>query len=205
MKNLLIPLLSLLLLSGCVGGSSAVTRFYTLEPQSITTYATVDVPPDLSIGLGPIELPDLLNRPEIVSREGQNQVLLAGFDHWAGSLKQSMERQMSEQLMQQLKTTRVARHPWPRYRALDYQIKVDILRFDGTLDHKAILSGVWSILDGEGREELRTGVFNLDEPVKGDGHQPLVAALSQLTGRLTDQLAQELALEVAARQGRKAR
>lgn len=197
MQRVFILLVSSLMLAGCAGGISPVTRFYTLEAPPAAAYAPLPVPAGLSIGLGPIELPDLLNRPQIVSRDDGNRVEIGSFDNWAGSLQDNMARLMIQQLMVQLNTTRIATYPWPRYREVDYQIRLDVLRFDGVLGGATALKGLWTLVDGKGRRELDTGAFAFEDRAESGEYAGLVAALGRMTARLTDQLAHVLADHLA--------
>ncbi|GAB6190600.1 PqiC family protein [Desulfocastanea catecholica] len=46
----------------------------------------------------PVEIPDYLNRPEIMTRKGRNTVELAEFNRWAGSFKESITAVLAENL-----------------------------------------------------------------------------------------------------------
>jgi uncharacterized lipoprotein YmbA len=200
MNRRLFTLLSVLVLSGCIGGTSPATRFYSLDPTLVSDEpAVLHVPEGLSIGLGPVQLPDMLDRPHIVARTGEHGIALGEFDQWVGNLNENMSRFMAQQLMAQLNTSRVAIHPWPRHRELDYQVRVDVLRFDGVLGGNAELSGTWSMLDGEGRDELQTVAFAFREPVAGADFEDLVTSLGALTQQLTRQIAEAIARHATSR------
>ena len=44
----------------------------------------------VAINIAPVELPDYLNRLQIVTRDGRNELKLAEFDRWAGSLAENI-------------------------------------------------------------------------------------------------------------------
>ncbi len=189
MFRLFLPLLPILALTGCVGGTSPATQFYVLKPApAASEYPVLQVPTDLSIGLGPIQLPPMLERPQIVTRIQGHSVVLGEFDRWVGNLKENMARIMARQLMRQLNTSRVALHPWPRHRELDLQVRLDILRFDGTLGGTTELSGTWTLVDGSGMKELRTEAFNMTHATAGPEYEDLVASMGQTTAELTNQI-----------------
>lgn len=189
MQRLLILGVSVAALAGCTG-SSPPTRFYVLDPVAIgANYPNLPLASNLAIGVGPIKLPDLLDRPHIVARGVGQGVDLGEFDHWAGSLRANMARFMARQLMQQLGTERVSISPWPRHRRLDYQVAVDVLRFDGELGGSAELSGTWTLVDGNGRAELASAAFSLSDRTGGPDYAHLVASLGRLTAELTSRIA----------------
>jgi len=78
-----------LILAGCA--KTPPSRFYTLSPLSGSEAkaGAEKEDHDLTIGVGPITLPDHLDRPQIVTRESSNVIELAEFDRWAGSLKEN--------------------------------------------------------------------------------------------------------------------
>ncbi len=182
-----------LLLGGCTG-ISPPARFYVLDAVPTTSDApSLGVRPGLAIGLGPIDLPDLVMRPQIITRPGAHTVRLSEFDQWAGELTPNMARVMGRELMQRLHTERVALYPWTGTKRLDYQVRVAVFRFDGRLSGPAVLEGTWTLLDGKDREELLTEAFSLSETVAGPEYTDLVEALSRLAVRLADLTAEAIA------------
>ncbi len=190
MYRLFILYVSTVLLAGCIGGASPPTRFYMLDPSVIgADYPSLPLASNLAIGVGPIKLPDVLDRPHIVARGAGQGIQLGEFDHWAGSLEENIARFMARQFMHQLGTERVSISPWPRHRKLDYQVAVDVLRFDGELGGRAELSGTWTLVDGDGRKELASAAFSLTDQVNGSDYAHLVASLGRLTAKLTSHIA----------------
>jgi len=186
MLRLMLILMAVLLLAGCAG-TSPPTHFYALE----TADAPVKVAsmPELSLGLGPVILPDTLDRPQIVARTAAFRVELAEFHRWAGDLNANLSRLLVGRLMGALGTDRVFLHPWARHRKLDYQARVDLLRFDGNLGGEAELTGTWTLLDGDGRRELYLEAFSIKGRVSGAEHRDMVATLSALAVQLADRIA----------------
>lgn len=189
MKHLLPLALTALLLTACAG-TSPPTYFYTLEAASVEILGQKAQGP--GIGLGPVILPDTLDRPQIVTRNGDYGIELAEFHRWAGGLRADMSRLMAARLMQQLDTERVSLYPWPRHRNLDYQVRVDVLRFDGQLGAQAVLEGSWTLLDGEGRKELRQRAFRFNETAAGTDYRAMVEAMSRLVILLVDDIAAQI-------------
>ncbi|TNF57324.1 MAG: hypothetical protein EP309_00660, partial [Gammaproteobacteria bacterium] len=42
---------------------------------------------DLSLGIGPVTVPDFLDRPQLVTRPGANRLEVDEFQRWGGSLR----------------------------------------------------------------------------------------------------------------------
>lgn len=180
-----------LLISGCAGVTPP-TRFLELSPQSPLPLEQPISQTGLSIGLGPISLPDVLDRPQIVTRVNTNQLNLADFNHWAGELEKNVYRVLQQNLMALLETNRVAPYPWPRYRKLDYQISLQVLQFDGRLGEKVQLQGLWTLLSHDGEKELLVERYDIQLPINGEGYEALAATQSKALNQLSKQIAQGL-------------
>lgn len=169
-------------------GSSPKTEFYELnaEVKSIAQMANLSEGP--AVGVWQVELPDLLGRSEIVTRDNPFKVAMADFSWWAGSLSENMTLLIVTQLSQDLQSNRVVASPWPTYRKNDYQVLVHVQRFDGVLGGEVVLRGLWSLLDGDGTEELARQIFELKTQTADLTYQEMVAAMSRLTVDLSRQL-----------------
>ena len=110
--NLFAVLLSLLV-AGCIGSATRPSTFYVLSTDSAAPVAGRESPaPPLSLGLGPVELPDVLDRPQIVTRPDSNRVDLAEYDRWGGDLGEDLSRVLAQNLMARLNTDAVLLYPW---------------------------------------------------------------------------------------------
>ena len=172
-----------LVLTGCAG-TSPPTSFHTLDATPVQG-SVISPRSELSLGLGPVELPEMLKRPQLVIRASASDIELSEFHQWAGDLEDTVTRAMASQLMLGLGTDKVAVYPWPRHRAIDYQMRVDVLRFDGALGGEVVLAGTWTLADGEGRREITTRAFSFSESAGGRSYSDLVAAMSRLVARLS--------------------
>ncbi|MBW2217673.1 MAG: membrane integrity-associated transporter subunit PqiC, partial [Deltaproteobacteria bacterium] len=129
----------LMLLTGCA--STEPSRFYTLTPipGPDAEVLSETVAQDVSVGVGPINIPDYLDRQQIVTSSNQNEIKMSEFDRWAGSLEDSFARVLSENLSVLLSTDRVFLFPWRGIITVDYHIGVDVIQFDGELGGNASL------------------------------------------------------------------
>src|SRR5437016_7035731 len=88
--------------AGCA--STPASRFYTLSATT-TSGATSS---DVSIAVGPVSVPAVVDRPQIVVTTGPNQVRLEEFNRWAAPLQNSIARVVAENVVAMLGTRRVA-------------------------------------------------------------------------------------------------
>jgi uncharacterized lipoprotein YmbA len=177
----------LVLLAAC--GSSPKTEFYVLNADQSSVIQSANVSAGPSVGVWQVDLPDLLDRSEIVTRDNRFKVTMADFSWWAGNLQENMTLLIVTQLSQQLQSNRVVTSPWPSYRKIDYQVITRVERFDGELGGEVVLRGLWNLLDGAGENELRREAFEFKVNTADLTYQEMVAAMSGLTVQLTEQLA----------------
>jgi hypothetical protein len=177
----------LVLLAAC--GSSPKTEFYVLNADQSSVMKSANLSTGPSVGVWQVDLPDLLDRSEIVTRDNRFKVNMADFSWWAGNLRENMTLLITTQLSQFLQSNRVVVSPWPSYRKIDYQVIVRVVRFDGELGGEVVLRGLWNLLDGAGENELKREVFEFKVNTADLTYQEMVAAMSGLTVQLTAQVA----------------
>jgi uncharacterized lipoprotein YmbA len=179
---------SLVVLGGCLGGSSPPSRFYLLSPLPAPEAAAAAVG-GVAIGVGPVAIPEYLNRGQIVTRTGENRLELGEFDRWAEPLQKNLARVLVLNLSTLLSTDRVALHPWNRSTPMDYQVIVDVARFEPGTDGKTSLLARWSIVDGADRKILRMRKSSFSEPVAEESYETRVASMSRAVGALSREIA----------------
>ncbi len=187
-----------LIMAGCA--STAPTRFYSLSSlvASDATNETASADQDIAIGVGPVEIPDYLYRPQIITRTGRNEIKIADFDKWAGSLKTDISRVIAENLSVLLSTVRVYAYPWKNYIPVKYQIVVNVSRFDGSLGGDVVLKAHWTILGGEDKKVILTDTASFSEKTDGKDYDSLVAAKSRMLANLSREIATALTRSVPA-------
>ena len=152
--QLLILFILLSVFSGCAG--TEPSRFYRLSTlqDTHTLQGTMTADQDISVGVGPINIPDSLKRPQIVTLTSTNELDLAEFDRWAGALEDNMSAVIAENLSMLLSTDNVHIYPWSRSVTTDYQVAVDIIRFDGGLGDNAEMIARFTIFGENGQKML---------------------------------------------------
>lgn len=174
------------------GCGSSPTRFYALSalPQGMGPTGGA-ARPGPALGIGPVSVPERLNRPEIVTWVNENMLHLADLDQWAAPLQDSLARVLAENLSVLLPTDRAAVFPWPSDTPIDYEVRVEVTRFEGTLGRDCSLIARWSILR-RADKQTKAGRSNHTEPA-GETYTTLVAAQSRLVGTLSRDIAAALA------------
>lgn len=182
------------LLVGC--SSSPKVTFYTLNVA-----ATDEAPVSAitSVAIGPITLPELLDRPQLVVRTTANRVEFLESHRWAESLKSEIPRIIAADLGILLKPTRVSSYPQNAGLEAGYRVMLDIQRLEMTAGEGVRLEALWSVRKSDGGVP-KSGRTMVSEPVSAAGYDALVAAQSRALAVVSRDLAQ--ALREAARAAR---
>ena len=185
--------MGLFFLDGCLGRSQS-PRFYTLSPLiEDKAMAKSDTPArDTRIGIGPIKLADYLDHSKLVTRSGDNRLVKAEFDLWAGAFKDNLTNVLAENIGLLVPTERIYLYPWRLSEPMDYQIILDVVRFDGDLGKDAWLVARWSIIGGKEKEVLEVGRSSIREPVNGSGYDALVTAQSRALAKLSHEIVEAI-------------
>lgn len=184
----LIPLL-FLVLAGC---SSPEPHIYVLTGGASKSTAVDRAGMDLAVGVGPVELPDYLDRRQVVTRSGQNELDVADFAHWAEPLKFNIPQVLVEELSALLPSKKVVAFPWRRATTVNYQVAIKIIRFEATDGTTAILRARWSIVSGDGKGDLLTRESEYSEPLNGKGYDAIVASMNLALLKLSRDIADAL-------------
>ena len=133
----------------------------------------------VSVLVGPISLPGYLDRIQMVTVAGKNQMALDEFNRWAESLRDSFYRVLLEDLSSLLKTPKVYGYDREGSNAVDYQVIIDVTRFDCVPGEEAILTAFWTIkgMDDSTPNIRRKSVFRA--PVSDPGFSGIVDAQNQ--------------------------
>lgn len=164
-------------LLGCA--SSEPARFYVLNALPNPAGATGETPGESAIGIGPITLPEHLDRTQIVTRTSSNEMNLSEFHKWAGSLRDNITQVLAENLSVLIPTQQVRIYPWKRATHVDYQVTVEITRFDRQEGGDSVLNARWSLLAGDGKTELLTRSSSFRSHPADEDYPATVTAMNE--------------------------
>ena len=180
------------LLAGC--GKSAPTHFYSLSGAAPAAEGDGPSGPCLAVGIGPVDFPSYLDRSQIVTRTGTNQMHLAEFEQWIEAPHDNFQRALTENLSRLVCVKPIYTYPWPVGARLERQVVIQVARLDGTLGQEAVLQVSWSVLDADHKTlEWRSGDYR--EPVSGPDYASLAAAQSRLVEKFAKEVAATLTVK----------
>jgi uncharacterized lipoprotein YmbA len=186
-------LMALVFLAGCRSATTPL-EFYTLSPLSSVSEAdkTAGFGDNIAVGVGPLHLPKIIDRPQIVTRIGPNKINVDEFHRWAGSVYEDFLRVVTMNLAALLQSNLVVAYPWEDYFDPDYRVYLEVQQFDGRLGQYAQLDITWTITGRDAREILFVRKSLIREPARGEGYDAFVAAKSRLLDTLSRQIVQGL-------------
>jgi uncharacterized lipoprotein YmbA len=174
-------LLALVLILGACS-SPPRERFYTLdapEPPAAAEGAP-------SIAVGPVTIPELVDRPQMVARLGANQVQIAEQARWAEPLRGAIARVVAANLA----TTLGARVAGQRNGDADYRVTLDVQRFDSGPGDAVLIDAAWTVASSKGTR--RSGRSVVQERVKVMEYGAVAAAHSAALAKLGGEIAQAI-------------
>ncbi|NPT43034.1 hypothetical protein GNZ12_17280 [Paraburkholderia sp. 1N] len=172
-QTLFLTTIVLTVLAGCA--TSPASSFYTLSPvQAVGQPQRAD---PILIAIDPVTVPELVDRPQIVSRLDANRVSIDEFARWAEPLKRQISRVLAADLAQRIPGAIVSSYP-QRVDENAYRVSVDVQSFDSSADGTVMLAVIWSVRQPK-RGERISGQTVVHEPVNGPGYDALVAAHSR--------------------------
>lgn len=177
-----------LLLAGC--GASAKPRYYTLQAPSAAVASSVADSAQPAVLVGPVNLPEAVDRSQFVLRTGENTVDISDGHRWAEPLKSQIARVLVAQLSQQLGERRVAALGAGAVGEQDFRVALDIQSFESSLSEGAAIDSRWTLSRAKGK--ALNGRSVVREPLDGEGYSALAAAHGRALARISRDIAAAL-------------
>ncbi len=181
-KTIAATLWLVFLLTGC--GVTPSTHHYVLDAGDPVTPTRRHA---LSAGVGPVQIADYLDRPQITLKQ-DNTLQLSEFQRWGEPLTAGITRVLMEQLAGQLDSNNLVQFPWRADQIPDLRVKLMVLELN-RVQQQAMLKASWSISATNNGRKLQEGVEILRTPVSNDSYPELVGAYSQLLEQLAGRIA----------------
>ena len=171
--------LSLALMGGCsIGQQSKPSQFYLLTAEQDRNGSNITVPYDV-LGVGPINIPAYLDRPQIVVRNGQDvRISLEEFHRWGERFVKIFPCRCRNGSPPCGRPTAVVQYPAASNRHAEVWLTMEIGRLDGTVGKDATLDAWWSIVSRKG-DLIHTKRFTKTLPV-ANNYESLVETESEL-------------------------
>jgi uncharacterized lipoprotein YmbA len=132
----------------CACAGSPPVRYFSLDDGRPTAFTS---PTGVSVGIVHVDLPEVIDRPQLVLRSAGHRLQLSERDRWAEPLRRQVPRLLARDLGVALDSARVVALAMDAQEyAIDFKLAVDIQHLD-------VVSGQWVELDAVWRVEPRNG------------------------------------------------
>jgi len=171
---------------GC--GSSPPVRYFTLDP--IEAEFATDQSDITVLALGPLALPEYLDRSPMVRRGTGAELVVDELHRWAEPLGDGLHRVLARNVDGLSDRLVVVAYPANALAAADYRLVGRIDRFEIDRNGLAVLELQWAVIDADGEPALPARRDRYTEQAS-DSEDPAAAAaaLSHTLGQFSRQVA----------------
>ncbi|MFC0691639.1 PqiC family protein [Paraburkholderia humisilvae] len=179
----LIAAVALVAFGGCKSPNSS---FYTLSPDA--SLERTGAPLRTAVVVGPVTVPELVDRPQFVTRVSDNEVAVNEFARWGEPLKSGIARTIAADLGQLLGAERVSIAAQAALVQEACRVRVDIVRFDSVPGDAVTIDAQW-VVRVPGKPLPVSGRTVAREPVGTASNDALVAAHSRALAAVSRDIA----------------
>lgn len=152
---------------------SPSASFYTLSPDHALVSGGAARP--IVAVIGPVTIPEVVDRPQIVTRVANNEVVVNEFARWAEPLNNDIGRVIAADLSVLLNSPQISVFDATRDPLNVWRVRIDVMRFESVPAREVTVEVLWVVRPpGKGRPIMGRSIAR--EIVSGPGFEPLVAA-----------------------------
>jgi uncharacterized protein len=177
-----------MLLVGACGGPEPRIDFYSLTLPSAP--APTSPASTLAIHIGPVTVPDAVDRPQMVVRLDDNRVNIDDQHRWVEPLKNAVPRLLADSLARELNTPNVLTSRQSSALDIDYRIAIDVQHFDSSANEVSE-DILWTIRSRKPQATPRLGRSAVKENARG-GADGIAAAHARALQRVAHDIAEAI-------------
>lgn len=147
-----------------------------------------------SIGVGPVTVPEFLNRQAMVINQDDHKLRIAKYDRWAEPLIDGVRRVMAVNLASLLDTQKVQTFPWLRSDPPRFGLEINIIEFSAQ-DSSTRLIAKWILRNISENQIIEQRFSNLDVQAADSSPASIAEAYSELLAQLSREIASEFPRE----------
>lgn len=178
----LLPLVATAALGGC---STADLHYFTLAPSITEAGAKTE---GLRVLVGPVTVPEAVDRPQMVVLMSTNQVWIDDLNRWVAPLGENIGDAVVGNLQALLATRDVAAGPLPAFDP-SHRVTIDVQRFDSVPATSVTVDAIWSVIPTAPGATMRSGRTLAQEAVAGAGYDAIAAAHDRALAKVSTDIA----------------
>ena len=180
-------ILAFAIFAGC--GSVPVENFYALTADAPLPAPTSSKGFDVFIG--PVTLPEMLDRPQLVIQLSPNRIVVLEQQRWAQPLASEIQRVVALNLQRQLYNSRIATRRQAGATDTAVRVTLEVQRFDSILGKEISIELSWLVEQPAKGVSVRSHAV-AREAVSTSGYDAIMAAHSRALAGLSREVAEAI-------------
>ena len=189
-----------------LGCSSPKPTFYSFNATPIPQ--ATSAAKGTRIMVGPVALPAMVDRPQLVIQNANNTVPVYEYHRWANTLKGDVGDVIASNVAQVLAISNVWTFSQSTQTNFDYQVFVDVQNIDTKLGSSVVVDVLWTIKSAPTtKSSIKTSTLStssgalakpimgrslVQEQVTGSGFEAVVAAQSRAFAKVGQEIARSI-------------
>jgi len=165
--------------------TSPPARFYRLAPEAAVSAA----PSTRAVIVGPFQLAEYLDRPQIVTRNGDDSMTVADFERWAEPLDANFQGVVAANVSRLLGSDRVLEFPAQSIMKPERRVVGRVSQLDVDAGGHAVLEVQWGVLGEDGKPAQPARRSRYEATAEGASYAAKVAALSAAVAKFSADVA----------------
>lgn len=189
--TLLILVWFVMMASACATKSSQKTYFYVINPvETDASLIANNSEKHLALEITSLSVPQYLERPQIVTRSGTNQLEINEYHRWGGNLRKNISRVIAKNLSLYLNTPDIFIVPHVSHTKLTHRVMIEIISFERYPDNRVKLSSLWTLTDPtSGKTITKSSDYEISLSKTKGGIEESVNAMGQALAMLSREIA----------------
>ena len=178
------------ILVGCM--SAPRERYYALSADLATPSVAQNAPARYGVVIGPITIPDVVDRPQMVVLKSASEVSVAEQSRWAEPLAGGIARVVADNLVHLLSGAQVSSFAQSRTVTADYRVVVDVQHFDAIAGEGIRDEFSWTVRAAHKDGAVKSGRTVAREAANSSEYAELVAAHNRALATLSRDIAKAI-------------
>jgi len=133
------------MVSGCASSPQPRLYVFSTDGKEAEAVSRSTAESKYTVRIKALQLPQYIDRPQIVSRISPGELNADEFNRWGIPLSSSLARELAMNLMSDLPDAYVDINSWKGQKDTTYLVDLDIIHLDGQLGGAVVLEAQWSV------------------------------------------------------------
>lgn len=185
---IVLALAAVVAFSGCLLKRTPASRTYVLDPTEARSAGAPSGSAVAAVGVAKVSVPDWLDRPNVLARAANGEIVADDFSRWGEPLPRGVQRVLVENLAALLPDRRILAEPIPPRLTVDYRVEVTIIDLARQGDGSVSVETRWDVIGGKGDTLVRRRSSDRGRAA-APGAQGVVAGVNEALSTLSREIA----------------